>query len=344
MSDFTYTGLMHRVMDIYAEHGSAAAYHFICEHMEDGQANPAQMYNLRYSLLAGCGRKEEALALLKEAVLERGYWYNADALSEDEDLSVLQDEPDFEQVLAVCRQREAEALAESTGQLHIVLPDDQQPPSQYRTLLVLHGELENNAAVEPIWQAALNSEYKLALLQSSQIQFSDAYDWSDSEQSIQELEQALLEIGRVDGRIAEDELMSIDQVQQGEHLESMNHDEAPASTKPVLAGFSSGAGAALHAAATYPAAVGGLILVAPWLPEITEWQEALAHWQQYNVKLYIICGEHDEDCLPGTEELVEELRLKGIPHQLHLMPGLGHNYPVHFDQLLTSALDWMNEA
>ncbi|WP_322924658.1 hypothetical protein [Paenibacillus campi] len=349
MSRFTYTGLMHRVMDMYAEHGSAAAYHFICEHLEEGQANPAQMYNLRYSLLAACGRKDEALALLKEAVLEQGYWYNADDLSADDDLAVLQAEPDMQHVLELCRLREAEALAESTGQLHIVLPETGAAPAAYRTLLVLHGELENNEAVEPIWHTALNSNYKLALLQSSQIQFSGAYDWSDLEQSNYELEQALLELGRIDGRIGVDDAAATsEQLQQVEalqhHVPASLEQASAASTKPIIAGFSSGARAGLHAAATYPAAIAGLILVAPWLPDATEWQEALTYWQQYGVKLYIVCGEHDDDCLPGTEELVAELRLKGIEHQLHLMPGLGHNYPVHFEQLLTAALAWMNES
>ncbi len=352
MSHFTYTGLMHRVMDIYAEHGSAAAYHFICEHLEEGQANPAQMYNLRYSLLAACGRKDEALALLKEAVLQHGYWYNADDLSEDEDLAVLHEEPDFQQVLQLCRQREAEAFAESSGRLNILLPEAGGAPETYRTLLVLHGELENNEAVEPTWHAALNQSYKLALLQSSQIQFSGAYDWSDPEQNIQELEQALLELGRVDGRIQEEDsstqLESLEpqtELSEPQDREAVQvAQQASDTTKPIMAGFSSGARAALQAAATYPAAIGGLILVSPWLPEPSEWQDSLVHWQQYGVKLYLICGEHDEDCLAGTEELANELQRKGIDHQLHLMPGLGHNYPVHFEQLLSSALSWMNES
>ncbi len=345
MSRFTYTGLMHRVMDIYAEHGSAAAYHFICEHLEEGEANPAQMYNLRYSLLAASGRKDEALALLKEAVLEHGYWYNADDLSEDEDLAVLHDEPDFQHVLELCRQREAEALAESSGHLNIVLPEAGGAPDTYRTLLILHGELENNEAAEPIWHTALNQQYKLALLQSSQIQFSGAYDWSDPEQNVQELEQALLELGRVDGRIEEDDSsIELEPSQPQDDTVIQTEQQASDQAKPIIGGFSSGARAALQGAATYPAAVGGLILVSPWLPEPSEWQDALVHWQQYGVKVYLICGEHDEDCLAGTEELATELKRKGIAYQLHLMPGLGHNYPVHFEQLLSSALQWMNES
>ncbi|MEW4370544.1 alpha/beta hydrolase [Paenibacillus kandeliae] len=342
MSEFTYTGFMHRAMDIYAQHGSAAAHHFVCEHVEDGQANPAQLYNLQYSLRAACGRKEEALALLKEAVLEKGYWYSPDYLLDDEDLSELRDEPGFEQVVAVCRDREAQAIAQSTAALQIVLPDDEQSPSSLRTLFVLHGELENNEAVEPVWKPALDRGYKLALLQSSQVQFSDAYDWNDMEQASGELEHAMMELARIDSGlpVAGEPESATERAQ--EHMQDGERTTAPFTAhKPVLAGFSAGARVALYTAGLYPAAAAGLILVAPWLPHPEEWQEALNDWKEHGMKLYMICGEHDEDCRPGVEELAAELKARDIPHVLHMLPGLEHNYPVHFTDLLQQAVDWM---
>lgn len=342
MKNFTYTGLIHRAMDIYKTHGSAAAYHFVCENIEDGQANPAQMYNLQYSLAASCGNDEQAMKLLTEAVQEHGYWYSPDYLLEDEDLAVIREQDEFQQIVDLCREREANALAASTAKLHIVLPDEQHLPGDFPTVFVMHGELENNNAVEPVWSPLLEDGYKLALLQSSQIQFSEAYDWVDIDQGMEELEQAMLEVSRVERPHSQQAADQTDlPVMDGVHT---SPEPAGSIQKPVLAGFSSGARVALNMAAAYPAAVNGVMLISPWLPDPEEWENALNSWNEHQTRLYIVCGERDEECLPGVLELVEALKHKQIPYTLHNLPGLEHNYPVHFTNLLHEAASWFRSS
>ncbi|WP_046214817.1 alpha/beta hydrolase [Paenibacillus wulumuqiensis] len=325
MAQFTYTGLINRTMEIFEQHGSAEAYHFITEHQEDGAGNPAQIYNLRYSLAASSGMHEEALQLLQEAIVEQEYWYAAEYLLEEESLESLQDDAEFQRLIGICRAREAQALTESSAKLNIVLPDQEKPASDFHTIFVLHGEQENMDIVQPYWSSLLERNYKLALLQSSQVQFSGAYDWVDIDAGMDELKQSMEELARIDNP----------QLEIRDCL--LPENALPSGKRPVLAGFSAGARVAMNTAAEYSTGVRGLILVAPWMPDREEWELGLNAWKEHGVKLYIICGERDEECLPGAQELVEALDFKGIPYVFKNVTGLGHDYPAHFNQMLQEA-------
>ena len=50
--------------------------------------------------------------------------------------------------------------------------------------------------------------------------------------------------------------------------------------------------------------------MAPWIPEIEEWDELLRVLKDKHIKGYIVCGDQDEDCFESTREFVQLLREK----------------------------------
>ncbi|TKJ94212.1 alpha/beta hydrolase [Paenibacillus sp. CFBP13512] len=321
MTTLTYTRLINRTLEILAEQSSQEAYTYITEHANEVKGNDAQVYNFRYSLAAASGMNTEALQLLQEAILEKGYWYSSTYLLEEEDLKSLRDQDEFQKLVELCVERETLAREESTPELKILYPNDQEDHTIQQTIIALHGDQENIEIAEPYWISLLDHHYRLALPQSSQILFTDAYEWEDVEQGIEELKWHLSDI------MTEDALSP-----------------STTSLKPIVGGFSAGARVSLYTAIQDPTAFSGLILVAPWLPEASEWEKGLAGLQEAGVKLSIMCGEWDDDCLPGTMELIEALQEAHVDYQYIELPELDHDYPESFAQLLHESVTYIQST
>lgn len=102
-----------------------------------------------------------------------------------------------------------------------------------------------------------------------------------------------------------------------------------------------GARAALYAVLSGAVTPKGLILVAPWLPELEEWSEEFSALKEKGVRVYICCGDADEDCFESSEQLFELLDEEGVEVDFKLCPDLDHDYPENFDQLLGEAIDFV---
>ncbi len=55
--------------------------------------------------------------------------------------------------------------------------------------------------------------------------------------------------------------------------------------------------------------------MAPWLPEVEEWNELLGVLQDKHIKGYIVCSDQDEDCFRMPRQFVQLLRDKNIEHK-----------------------------
>ena len=58
----------------------------------------------------------------------------------------------------------------------------------------------------------------------------------------------------------------------------------------IIGGFSAGARVALYTILQKDIDVDGFVFIAPWLPEIEEWDELLRVLQDKHIKGYIVCG------------------------------------------------------
>ncbi len=311
MAILTYTQLINQTLAQYLDGAYEDAYNNITNNSPLVNGNEAQVYNFRYSIACKLGNTPLALELFKEAVLDKGYWYACSYLQEDDDLEPLRRESEFEALYEMCYERETSARRETKPTMLTFLPENPVEMASEQVLVVLHGNQENAAITKPYWLEALNHGITLALQQSSQIEFSDAYCWDNLEKSTQET-------GALFNKLMEEK-------------------SVPVSNR-ILGGFSAGARTALYAVLTGVVQVGKLILVSPWFPEFDAWGEILENLKSLDVKIYLFAGSQDEDCLEGSLKLANWLELNEISHEFNLIPGLDHDYPTDFEHALAEIL------
>ncbi|GAB6503281.1 MULTISPECIES: alpha/beta hydrolase [Bacillus] len=303
----TYIQLLNETLHCYASKGSLEAYTYIMEHAKGIVGNEAQIYNFKYALASAAGLEEEALHLMKEAIIEKGFWYGNEYLISDDDLKPLHKFEEFHQMVQLCKEREE--LAKKTERADVKYIESKK---KEKLFIAMHGDQENIGIIEPYWKSVLAQNYTLALPQSSKIQFSDGFVWDDLHRGKEELKEHYDKL--IENRTVE-------------HV--------------IIGGFSAGARVALYTILQKNIAVDGFIFMAPWLPEVEEWNELLGVLQDKHIKGYIVCGDQDEDCFECTQQFVQLLRDKNIEHKYKIIPNLNHDYPIHFEEVLKEAIEYI---
>ena len=292
------------------------AYNFITENYKGIKGNLAQIYNFRYAIANTAGLEELALKIMSEAIVEKGFWYKYDYLIEDEDLKSLNKFTEFGKLLDMCRKRELEAKRDEKPDLKIILPKKTNKPYKYPLIVALHGDQENIEITEDYWSSCIDKNYLLALPQSSQIQFSEGYEWKDIEKGSRELK---------------------------EHCENILEKHNIDSDNIIIGGFSSGGRVALYSILKEIIQVKGFILVAPWLPEIDEWLPLLDKIREKGIKGYVVCGDKDNDCYECTRRFADLLSTKKNSYKLKIFKGLDHDYPDNFNEILLKAIEFISK-
>ncbi len=303
----TYIQLLNETLHCYASKGSLEAYTYIMEHAKGIVGNEAQIYNFKYALASAAGLEEEALHLMKEAIIEKGFWYGNEYLISDDDLKPLHKFEEFHQMVQLCKEREE--LAKKTERADVKYIESKK---KEKLFIAMHGDQENIGIIEPYWKSVLAQNYTLALPQSSKIQFSDGFVWDDLHRGKEELK---------------------------EHYDKLIENRTVENV--IIGGFSAGARVALYTILQKDIAVDGFIFMAPWLPEVEEWNELLGVLQGKHIKGYIVCGDQDEDCFECTQQFVQLLRDKNIEHKYKIIPNLNHDYPIHFEEVLKEAIEYI---
>ena len=307
----TYFELINLAMRLYREGKLAEAYDLVNENSDVKPGNPAQILNFRYSIASRLGDSELAMKLMREAIVDKGYWYGYEYLLEDDDLKPLQDLPEFRSLAEKCREREIEAKVDSKPSLKIMRTGESDV-HRPRLLMALHGNGDSVALTENYWLSCLCHGYDLVLPQSSQITFWEGYTWNDLDKGLSELI---------------------------EHLGSAHRMIGAEPKDLVLAGFSGGARLALLAVLKGEVTTSGLILVAPWLPELDSWAEDIQSIGIKGTKCWIFCGDQDRDCLEGSKKLGTMLEMAGTHVHLEIIEGLDHDFPVDFEVKLSMILN-----
>lgn len=306
-NSMTYIQLLNETLHCYASKGSLEAYTYIMEHAKGIVGNEAQIYNFKYALASAGGLEEEALHLMKEAMIEKGFWYGNEYLISDDDLKPLHKFEEFHQMVQLCKEREE--LAKKTERADVKYIDSKK---KEKLFIAMHGDQENIGIIEPYWKSVLAQNYTLALPQSSKIQFSDGFVWDDLHRGKEELK---------------------------EHYDKLIENRTVENV--IIGGFSAGARVALYTILQKDIAVDGFIFMAPWLPEVEEWNELLGVLQDKHIKGYIVCGDQDEDCFECAQQFVQLLRDKNIEHKYKIIPNLNHDYPIHFEEVLKEAIEYI---
>ena len=312
--NMTYTKLINQTLELYLQAEYLKAYNYITENAMKVKGNDAQIYNFRYSIASKAGLNDLAINIMREAIIEKGYWYSYDYLINDEDLSPLHIYDDFNELANICKEREFESTQNSKTNLKVIMSNNLDNKEKNQLIIALHGNQENIIITEDYWSSCVIKKRILALPQSSQIEFSDAYSWEDIEKGSTELK---------------------------DHYDKLVNDYNIDKENIIIGGFSAGARIALYSVLNDVIKVKGLIFIGPWLPEIEEWRCLLDNFKKKGIKTYIICGDKDEDCIEDTKRFVNMLNERNIPNIFKIVEGLDHDYPINFDKELEEAIKYI---
>ena len=311
MNGLTYNQLVNRAVRLYHQGRFLEAYELVTMNAGRVEGNLAQIYNFRFCLACRAGREGLAMSIIREAVIDQGYWYSYEGLLTDSDLAPLRDLHEFKRMAEMCRVREAEARSAIRPEMDIAVSPVEGPTT---LLMVLHGNEENDRTARSQWIGDGVPCCLMAFPRSSQIGFSGAYFWNDVELGVAEVRSHLRDL------------------KQYFPVQSV-----------VLAGFSAGARVALHLALEAESDVQGLILIAPWLPDLDEVSSKIGGLRSRDVRCNIIWGDQDEDCREHAKALNELFEIEGVRHRKVEIPGMEHDVPSDLQALVPSMLAFIME-
>ena len=321
MSNLTFSDLETQLYQLYQSGEYAQALDLATR---EASRFPTEAWRVTYWRICMASLMNEtalALQLLEEA-LGSGIWYAEAQLREDPDLQPLQGLPQFEQLVEVCRKRQAEVQAQAAPALITLQPEGQcqaglQPCP---LLLALHGNTKTAENSLGFWRSAVSKEWLLALPQSSQVRGSDGYVWNDRDWAAREIQ---------------------------EHYAILCEQYAVDPDRVVVAGFSLGGELAIWLAMSGTIEARGFIAVGPAGPYMREpdnWVPLIEASQARGLRGYLVVGEQDVFCYEGTQALAAMLRSRNIPCELEVHPNLGHDFPPEFQQSLIRALEFVLQA
>ena len=267
------------------------------------------VYYWRFRMAALLKNGDLALQLMSEAVAD-GHWYSG--LAEDEDFDLLHGRSEFDDLVRVCGERRAQAMATAVPVLKTLQPSTQPPP--YPLLLALHGNNSRMEAFSGHWETAVSHGYLVGLPQSSQHYEPNTVSWVDWDWSIIEVQQ---------------------------HCQALCTDYPTDLSRIVLAGFSMGGGLATSLALSGKIKAKGLLLISPFLSSADNMIPYLEKRSQDGLRAYLVASERDQYCLGIARRLAELMSQYGIPCQLEIYPDGGHSFPPQFESKLPQALDFL---
>lgn len=298
-----YKQLINEGIQLYLDEAYEEAFDLLTTYRNLVKGNLAQIDNFRYSCLGKMNRVEEGYELLEKVIKDNGFWYHPDLLMKDHDLDGFRAFEGFSELVDICKVRYEVALHQSAIK-HTYVESDLK--ASKGLLVALHGNQENMTIAEEDWKDIFDLGYDGLFLQSDQVEFFDAFTWEDYE----------------------DAAVKIPNVIQAYHQNK----------KLILAGFSGGGQVALWSVLTDKIQCEHLILVAPWLPHIEDWDDLFPQLKKKDVKVTIFIGDADEDCYEGSEYLHKALEQQGCNVELLIFEDLNHEFPEDFSEHLKEIL------
>lgn len=280
---------------------------------------PADAHEISYwriCLYALVGKPTEALSIF-QAVLDRGDWFPLRWVRKAPDLASLKPLPEFQAMVAVCRQRLAELQANAHPALLVRQPAEHA--INLPLLIAMHGNRNNANNTVEHWNAITTQGWLLAIPQSSQVVGPDAFVWDERETGISEVR---------------------------EHLVTLNNEHKLDPQRVVLGGFSMGGGQAILMALQQSVKTCGFVTLGPYMreDELEALPALLETHKPAGIRGTILVGEEDSECLAVSRKVVEIMRTYDLPCELEIRPGLGHSYPTDFAEWATKGLAFIEQA
>lgn len=277
-----------------AENGYAEAYRFLVDAYEKdaGSFGPQALYFLT-CLAGGADMSEKALAWIRKAVADNGWWYRPEVL-EDGDLEPIKDNAEFIALKAVSDARYADAVAKAKEVF------SWEGKRAEKLLLAVHGNTQNGQTARNDWEPLLgeNSQWQTETIQSAEPDGYGTYRWSYDMVSYQSVARAL------------------------KRIQSEGYGQI------VCGGFSAGCDMLLRTVLFTPARCDRLILQSPWIPIMQDDAvRVIDAVGKKEIALSIFCGSEDADCLPMAEQLYTLAAKNGLNVRFDIQKGIRHQFP-----------------
>ena len=231
----------------------------------------------------------------------------------------LQGDPDFERIVVASQKAMKSDPSSSESVLLKYFPKDHSPNSPL--LISLHGNQSLASDTVPFWKPAVSKGYVLAVPQSTQAMFKDAFAWDDLDKPFADVNASYIKL--------KEELPF-----------NENH--------IVLAGHSMGGLIAIQIALTGLINVRGFIANGPALPFMDaedELESLLPPARERGLRGFFIIGENDTDIFQDeVRALAEKLKSAGIACELETVPGATHDYSPVYDAALLRALAFISAS
>lgn len=277
-----------------AENGYAEAYRFLVDAYEKdaGSFGPQALYFLT-CLAGGADMSEKALAWIRKAVADNGWWYRPEVL-EDGDLEPIKDNAEFIALKVVSDARYADAVAKAKEVF------SWEGKRAEKLLLAVHGNTQNGQTARNDWEPLLgeNSQWQTETIQSAEPDGYGTYRWSYDMVSYQSVARAL------------------------KRIQSEGYGQI------VCGGFSAGCDMLLRTVLFTPARCDMLILQSPWIPIMQDDAvRVIDAVGKKEIALSIFCGSEDADCLPMAEQLYTLAAKNGLNVRFDIQKGIRHQFP-----------------
>jgi hypothetical protein len=298
--------LLNKTLELINEKNTNDAYNFLVANKNTLDTISSQVYNFLYCLAATCGKKEESIVWLEEAVLTKGLWFRPEVF-QDEDLDTVREKFRFKN----CYRKSEERYLKALRKTKTICTWTKKTNS--RLILSLHGNQQNNEISKEHWDFLQNENYQVEYIQSKELDSSELYRWEDDGTGPKQLSDTL-------------KLIDWD-----------SYDNK------ILCGFSSGCNTILRSIRDRGVFCNKIILQSPWIPVIEKESDLLFKKLKKNgTKVFLICGEADKDCFI-LNKLFEAKALKvGLDCEIHFIEGLGHEYPENFKKLIRGFILFKN--
>lgn len=307
--------------------------HFAAETYQEGLALASEQlpnYPEEYALinywricLAARLEQFELANKILESTLASGIWYSAVLLRESPSLAGIQGQGEFERLAEIAGKMRS--VDGSDVPLLLARPEDACEPGDVGCPLLIFLHANSDTAQNNLqhWAYLSAQGWLAAVPQSSWGMWSGAYSWTGYE-------------------VTREEIL--------DHYENLKRQYSVDASRMILGGFSMGGAMALSMVLNGDLPARGFILLGPaggLIDEIDErkdedwWAQLEGGWNQ-SLRGVILMGEAD-DTIPQEKirKLARMLNDAGIPTQLQIFPGLGHDYPPDFETVAAQALDFI---
>lgn len=318
MSDLEFDELIEQLQQHFVDQTYAEGLTLGDEYLEIYPEERANINYLRLCLAVRLGQSGMANQILN-ATLSSGVWYSETVLRQSPALKDLQGNDIFEKLVDVSLKMQANDPANALPVL-VIRPEDECEPGydSCPALIFLHGNTDNPQSNLSEWASLPSKGWLLALPRSSQAMWVDAYAWLEVESASQEV---------------------------FEHYEKLTMQYSIDEENIILAGSSMGGEVALSMALDGKIPARGFILVGPggpFMDSLENWSPLIDAAQGRDLRGLIVMGEADKTIPQNNIRiLVDQLNQSGIKTNLRTYPGLKHEYPDNFEEVLKEAVSFI---